>query len=84
MDELGVRQCTPRLRDEDRDMPARPWIDDFSAGYMQRGMHLFPRQGDRAPWQNTQSYSADKKMVREAPLEDGALRFSNPIRRGEG
>jgi len=75
MDELGVRQCTPRLRDEDRAMPARPWIEDFTPGYMQRKMHLFPRQGDRAPWQNTQNYAVDKKMIRNAPLEDGALTF---------
>ena len=78
MDELGVRQCTPRLRDEDRDMPKLPWIQDFSAGYMQRVMHLFPTQGDHAPWLNTQNFTADKKMIRHAPLEDGALTFSNP------
>jgi len=78
MQELDSRQVTPRLRDEDRDMPARPWIDDFSAGYMQRMMHLFPKQGDHAPWQNTQDYAADKKMIRQAPLEDGRLTFSNP------
>ncbi len=77
MDELGVRQCTPRLRDEDRDMTPRLWIDDFSAGYMQRMLHLFPKQGDHAPWLNTQSYAADKKMVRHAPLEDGRLTFDN-------
>jgi monooxygenase len=81
MDELGMRQCTPRLRDEDRDMPRRPWIRDFSAGYMQRVMHLFPRQGDREPWLNTQNYAADRKMIRHAPLEDGVLTFSNPVRR---
>jgi cation diffusion facilitator CzcD-associated flavoprotein CzcO len=78
MDELGARQCTPRLRAEDRDMPKRPWIQDFSAGYMQRVMHLLPKQGDHAPWQNTQNYAADKKMIRKAPLEDGALVFDNP------
>ena len=78
MDELGMRQVTPRLRDEDREMPARNWIEGFSAGYMQRVMHLFPKQGDRPPWQNTQSYAADRKMIRHAPLEDGALAFDNP------
>jgi hypothetical protein len=41
-------------------------------------MHLFPKQGDRAPWLNTQDFLADKKMVRNAPLEDGVLTFSNP------
>ena len=61
MDELGVRQCTPRLRDEDKNMQTKPWVDDFSAGYMQRMMHLFPKQGVSGPWQNTQNYSKDKK-----------------------
>ena len=75
MDELDTDQVTPRLRAEDQDMPAGPWIDDFTPGYMQRMMHLFPKQGDRAPWRNTQNYTADKKMIRNAPLEDGALVF---------
>ena len=75
MDELGVAQCTPRLREEDQAMPARPWIDDFTPGYMQRKMHLFPKQGDHAPWRNTQNYTLDKKMIRKAALEDGALVF---------
>ena len=78
MEELGARQCTPRFTDEDRDMEARPWIEDFSAGYMQRKMHLFPKQGDHEPWQNTQSFARDKKMIRNAPLEDGRLVFDNP------
>jgi monooxygenase len=78
MDELNMRQCTPRLRDQDRNMAKRDWIEAFSAGYMRRVMHLFPKQGDHEPWQNTQNYSADKKMIRHAPIEDGALTFSNP------
>ncbi|MAT83832.1 MAG: FAD-containing monooxygenase EthA, partial [Gammaproteobacteria bacterium] len=78
MKATGMRQVTPELREEDRDMQALPWIDDFTAGYMQRAMHLFPKQGDRGPWRNTQNYALDKKMIRHAPLEDGALRFTNP------
>ena len=74
----GTRQCTPELRAEDQGMQARPWIDGFSAGYMQRVMHLFPSQGDRDPWRNTQNYTEDKKMIRHAPIDDGALRFTNP------
>ena len=75
MDELGVQQCMPRVRDEDQGMTERPWIDDFPAGYMKRGMHLFPKQSDREPWLNTQNYAYDKKMIRNAPLEDGSLLF---------
>ena len=78
MKKTGTRVCTPTLRAEDANMVARPWIEDFSAGYMQRVMHLFPKQGDRGPWRNTQDYTKDKRMIRYAPIEDGALVFSNP------
>jgi hypothetical protein len=61
-------------------MPPRPWIDGFSSGYMQRAMHRFPKQGDREPWLNPQNYTRDKKMIRTAPLEDGALVFTNGTR----
>ncbi len=66
MDARGARQVTPRLREADRDMPPRPWIDGFSSGYMQRMMHRFPKQGDREPWLNPQNYTRDKKMIRRA------------------
>jgi len=79
MDERGMRQCTPQLREEDRDMETRPWIDNFSAGYIQRKMRLFPKQGDHLPWLNTQNYSMDKKLIRRAPLEDGVLQFTHPV-----
>jgi len=71
---------TPRLRPSDGDMPRRPWIADFPAGYMQRMMPLLPKQGDREPWTNPQRYSIDKKVLIKAPLDDGALVFSNPDR----
>jgi cation diffusion facilitator CzcD-associated flavoprotein CzcO len=76
MDETASTKCMPRLREEDHSMASLPWIDDFTPGYMQRVMHLFPKQGDKAPWRNTQNYALDKKMIRHAPLEDGALEFS--------
>jgi monooxygenase len=72
----GTDICTPRLRPADHDMPQRPWIDDFSAGYMRRSMHEMPKQGDRAPWLNTQSYSADKKLLRKARVDDGVMQFT--------
>jgi cation diffusion facilitator CzcD-associated flavoprotein CzcO len=76
MDETGTTQCTPRLRPGDASMPERPWIDDFSSGYMQRVMHLFPKQGDREPWVNPQNYNADRQLLRKAPIEDGVMRFT--------
>ena len=56
-------------------MNLEDWVQDFSAGYMQRTMHLMPKQGSRDPWRNTQNYMFDKKLIREAPLEDGSLMF---------
>lgn len=68
--------CTPRLRPSDHDMPQRPWIDDFSSGYMQRAMHLLPKQGDREPWLNTQNYAQDKKLLLKDSVDDGVLQFT--------
>lgn len=74
MDKTGARQCTPRLADADR-MATQPWIKDFSSGYMQRSMHLMPKQGESEPWINTQNYWHDKKMIQRAPIDDGVLVF---------
>ena len=82
--DTGTVQCTPRLRPSDANMPERPWIDDFSAGYMQRVMHRFPKQGDREPWINPQSYRRDRKMFRKAPIDDGCMQFTKlPARQPE-
>ncbi|WP_287287337.1 hypothetical protein [Okeania sp. SIO2B9] len=58
-------------------MQGRSLIKDFSSGYIQRVMHLFPKQGDCEPWFYPQNYQRDKKMIRHGALEDGALIFSN-------
>ena len=78
MDELEASQCVPCLRQEDASMERRLMVENFTPGYMQRSMHLFPRQGDRDPWRFTQNYADDKKIIRNAALEDGVLQFSNP------
>jgi cation diffusion facilitator CzcD-associated flavoprotein CzcO len=76
MRKKGVAQCTPRLREQDRNMKERPWIDGFSSGYMQRMMHRMPRQGDHEPWINPQNYRRDKKMFKHSPIDDGVMQFS--------
>ena len=77
MSDTGMRQCTPRLQENERDMAGKNWIEGFSSGYMQRKMHLLPQQGAKPPWVNTQNYALDKKIIGEGPLEDGFLQFSN-------
>jgi cation diffusion facilitator CzcD-associated flavoprotein CzcO len=76
MAETNTVQCTPRLRPSDRDMPRRPWIDDFSAGYIQRMTPSLPKQGDREPWLNPQRYTTDKKRFRKSPVDDGVMTFT--------
>jgi monooxygenase len=77
----GTVQCTPRLRLSDRSMPQRPYIDDFSAGYLQRVLDRLPKQGDREPWIHPQNYTRDKKMLRKDPVDDSVMQFSAaPVR----
>lgn len=71
----GTTRCTPTRRPGDVDMPLRPWIDDFSPGYMNREMHRFPKQGDREPWVNPQQYAKDRTMFAKDPVDDGVMAF---------
>jgi cation diffusion facilitator CzcD-associated flavoprotein CzcO len=75
MDETGTRRVVPTLGEGERDMPLEDWIKDFSPGYMQRGLHQFPRQGDHLPWRNTQDYLLDRKLMKKGPTADPALQF---------
>ena len=72
----GTDVVTPLLRPSDRYMTPRPFIEDFSPGYMARMMPRLPKQGDREPWTNPQRHSVDRKALKKAPLDDGALVFS--------
>jgi monooxygenase len=47
--------------------------DNFNPGYLQRGMHQLPRQGERQPWLHLQDYAADKDELPRAALDDGTL-----------
>ena len=80
MSESNTSVATPTLRASDANMPRRPWIDDFSSGYMQRMMPMLPKQGDRQPWVNTQRYTTDRKLLRKGDIDDGVMQFTNPAR----
>ena len=75
MSAQGLRQCTPR--NIDPTVTEQPWID-FSSGYVQRSLALFPKQGSRAPWKAHQNYARDIMTLRWGKLDDGAMLFSNP------
>jgi monooxygenase len=73
MDAHGYTHCTPV--NDDPALVAEPFLD-FSSGYVQRSIHLFPKQGSRAPWRVHQNYARDMLSLRRAELDDGELRFS--------
>jgi monooxygenase len=73
MDAYGYTHCTPV--NDDPSLVAEPFLD-FSSGYVQRSIHLFPKQGSRVPWRVHQNYARDMLSLRRAELDDGELRFS--------
>jgi hypothetical protein len=72
----GYRQCTPAQPAPD--IESEPWVN-FSSGYFQRSLHKLPKQGSKAPWRLYQNYARDLLMLRYGRIEDGVLRFSNPV-----
>jgi cation diffusion facilitator CzcD-associated flavoprotein CzcO len=59
----------------DETVEEEPFMD-FASGYVQRSLHLLPKQGSRAPWRLRMNYLRDVLTIRRGALEDDALRFS--------
>ncbi len=76
MHDVGARMCVPQLRPCDRRAPRLDWIDDFSAGYLQRKLPELPRQLDRDPWRNHQRFAADQRSLLYSPINDGVMQLS--------
>lgn len=74
MDAKGYRRVTPRIREPA--METRPFVERFTPGYLRRSIASWPKQGTKSPWIIEQSYTADLKQLRYAPIEDDALEFS--------
>ena len=68
----GADSFVPRMKGP---APEGEPIIDFGSGYVQRSIHLFPRQGPDRPWRNHQNYIADALDVGLAKLDDGVMRF---------
>ncbi|MER6466816.1 NAD(P)/FAD-dependent oxidoreductase [Streptomyces sp. NPDC001228] len=78
MDATGRWTCVPHH--DGGDAGTRPLMD-FAAGYVQRSIDAFPRQGDAGPWRMNMSYKEDVRELRHGRIEDGVLRFGNPTER---
>ena len=75
MDTTGTSRFVPRLKEDEESMPATSWVQDFNPGYIQRGVHQFPKQGDHQPWHNTQDFLLDRKLLKKGLVGDGVLQF---------
>lgn len=72
MDKHSYQVCTPV--NTDNSMPELPLLD-LTSGYVQRAAAMFPKQGDKAPWQLKQNYFLDLLSLSFGALEDDALRY---------
>jgi cation diffusion facilitator CzcD-associated flavoprotein CzcO len=74
MDKTGLRQCTPRNRNNAQPEP----FVNMASGYIQRALNKLPKQGSVAPWKVHMNYALDLAMLRYRPVDDGVMEFSNP------
>ena len=74
MDKKGVACCVPV---DDPSAYGNDDLIDFTSGYVQRGLHLMPKQGNKAPWKNYQNYLKDIFAVRLFSIKDSNLNFYN-------
>jgi monooxygenase len=76
MDKRGVKIATPVRTDQT--MSEEPYLD-FSSGYVRRALDILPKQGAKAPWKLNQNYALDLMTLRFGKIDDGTMRFSNPV-----
>ncbi len=85
MDERGYEVATPEAPDPRE--PTSPLVG-LGAGYVQRAVDRFPRQGSVEPWLLKQDYLYDRKLLREGPVGDhlelARSRAAEPFKRRDG
>ncbi|PKP88584.1 MAG: FAD-containing monooxygenase EthA [Alphaproteobacteria bacterium HGW-Alphaproteobacteria-17] len=78
MQATGTHVATPVLAD-----PAtltEENIFDFSSGYIQRSLHIMPKNADKLPWRLNQNYVQDRIDMKTGAIDDGVLTFDNARR----
>lgn len=76
MDERGYDTVEPVAPPESEQ---RAPMLEMTSGYIQRGMHLMPKQGTRAPWKMPQNYLRDRRIYREGDIAGEGLRFTRRV-----
>ena len=73
MRDTGTTVATPLLADPTSLTEEN--IFDFSSGYIQRALHIMPKNADKLPWRLSQNYVQDRIDMRTGPVDDGVLKF---------
>ena len=73
MDAHGYDVCRPHAPEPMDTLP----LLDITAGYVKRAVDQFPHQGTEGPWRTCMDYREDRKTLREGPVDDDHLRFTN-------
>ncbi|KTE26487.1 MULTISPECIES: NAD(P)/FAD-dependent oxidoreductase [unclassified Sphingopyxis] len=74
MKAAGADIATPVL--EDPNSLTEENIFDFSSGYIQRSLHIMPKNADALPWRLNQHYVKDRVDMRTGEIADGVLTFT--------
>jgi cation diffusion facilitator CzcD-associated flavoprotein CzcO len=67
MDARGFDSCTPSAPDDTTQ--TRPFVD-LTSGYIQRSLHLLPKQAVVFPWRFHGNYFLDRILYRHSRLDD--------------
>ena len=78
MDRCGFEACV--AVNPDPSQQTSPMLD-FGAGYVNRSLHLFPRQGSIEHWEMSQDLARDQRELASEITADGALRFGRVAER---
>jgi monooxygenase len=75
LEHMQSRRLDVVVPEKDPAVAEEPFMD-FASGYVQRSLHLLPKQGSKAPWRLRQNYLRDAVTIRRGRIQDEALRFS--------
>jgi cation diffusion facilitator CzcD-associated flavoprotein CzcO len=75
MHETHTRQCTAV---NTNGTPVTESLLGLQSGYIQRGAHLLPKQGEAYPWHVYQSYVRDYRALKMRGITDSFMQFTNP------
>jgi len=76
----GLTKCVPRNRDAT--VGSGP-ILGLTSGYIQRSVHLLPKQGSTDPWRVHHSYLRDYRALKMSDIDDAIMEFTGPAVREE-